>query len=82
MIELVNRLTGGPMWVHEDRVSEYLEAGHRLAAGQESREKETGDTDCHGPAALAMTEGAGAAAVVAADQSAGTGKKQKKKTGK
>ena len=32
MVRLVNRLTGGDMWVHEDRVQEYLAAGHRPAA--------------------------------------------------
>ena len=32
MIRMVNRLTGGDMWVHEDRVEEYLAAGHTLAA--------------------------------------------------
>lgn len=32
MVRMVNRITGGPMWVHEDRVEEYLAAGHRLAA--------------------------------------------------
>ena len=32
MIRLVNRNTGGDMWVHENRLDEYLAAGHRLAA--------------------------------------------------
>ena len=32
MIRMVNRLTGGDMWVHEDRVEAYLAAGHSLAA--------------------------------------------------
>jgi len=32
MIRLVNRQTGGDMWVHESRLDEYLAAGHRLAA--------------------------------------------------
>ena len=32
MVELVNRLTGGRMWVDESRLDEYLAAGHRLAA--------------------------------------------------
>lgn len=32
MIRLVNRNTGGDMWVSEDRLSEYLAAGHSLAA--------------------------------------------------
>lgn len=31
MVKFVNALTGGPMWVHESRVEEYLAAGHRLA---------------------------------------------------
>ena len=30
MIRLINRDTGGDMWVHEDRLEEYLAAGHRL----------------------------------------------------
>ena len=32
MIRMVNRQTGGDMWVHESRVDEYLAAGHSLAA--------------------------------------------------
>jgi len=32
MIRMVNRLTGGVMWVHEDRVEDYVAAGHKLAA--------------------------------------------------
>lgn len=32
MRRLVNKLTGGDMWVDESRVDEYLAAGHRLAA--------------------------------------------------
>lgn len=32
MIRMVNRLTGGEMWVHESRVPEYVAAGHSLAA--------------------------------------------------
>lgn len=32
MIRMVNRQTGGNMWVHESRVEEYLAAGHVLAA--------------------------------------------------
>ena len=30
MIRLINRDTGGDTWVHEDRLEEYLAAGHRL----------------------------------------------------
>ena len=32
MVKLVNRQTGGEMWVHESRVDEYLAAGHKPAA--------------------------------------------------
>ena len=32
MRRLINRMTGGDMWVHESRVDEYLAAGHSLAA--------------------------------------------------
>ena len=31
MIKMRNKLSGGDMWVHEDRVEEYLAAGHTLA---------------------------------------------------
>lgn len=32
MVRMINRVTGGDMWVHEDRVNSYIAAGHRLAA--------------------------------------------------
>ena len=32
MVEFINKLTGGSMLVAEDRVDEYLAAGHKLAA--------------------------------------------------
>lgn len=32
MVLMINRVTGGDMWVHEDRVNSYIAAGHRLAA--------------------------------------------------
>ena len=32
MKHLINKLTGGDMWVHESRANEYLAAGHTLAA--------------------------------------------------
>jgi hypothetical protein len=38
MIRFINRITGGEMWVADDRVGEYKAAGHRLAASPE-REK-------------------------------------------
>ena len=32
MIKLVNKITGTEMWVADNRVEEYLAAGHKLAA--------------------------------------------------
>jgi len=32
MIRMINNLMGNEMYVHEDRVEEYLAAGHKLAA--------------------------------------------------
>lgn len=32
MVRFINRLTGGEMFVSEDRVEEYRAAGHKLAA--------------------------------------------------
>ena len=31
MIKFINKLTGGEMWVADDRKEEYLSAGHSLA---------------------------------------------------
>ena len=31
MIRLINAFTGSTMWVSEDRLEEYLKAGHKLA---------------------------------------------------
>lgn len=31
MVKFINKLTGGEMWVSEDRVEEYKRAGHKLA---------------------------------------------------
>lgn len=31
MIEMINRATGTTMWVADNRVAEYLQAGHSLA---------------------------------------------------
>lgn len=31
MVKLINAVTGSEMWVHEDRLEEYLKRGHRLA---------------------------------------------------
>lgn len=32
MIKLIHRTSGTPMWVADDRIDEYLEAGHMLAS--------------------------------------------------
>ena len=32
MIKLINKITGGEMWVAEARLDKYLAAGHKLAA--------------------------------------------------
>lgn len=32
MRKMINKLTGGDMWVADNRVEEYKAAGHRLAA--------------------------------------------------
>lgn len=32
MVKMINGLFGTEMWVSEDRVEEYLAAGHKLAA--------------------------------------------------
>lgn len=32
MVELIHARSGGKMWVHESRLSEYLGAGHKLAS--------------------------------------------------
>lgn len=32
MVKFINKLTGGEMWVADNRVDEYKAAGHKLAA--------------------------------------------------
>ena len=32
MVKMINAHTGTVMWVHETRVEEYLQRGHKLAA--------------------------------------------------
>ena len=39
MIKFINKLTGGEMWVADNRVEEYKAAGHKLAAGAEKPKK-------------------------------------------
>ena len=41
MVKFINRLTGGEMWVAEDRVEEYKAAGHKLAASSDTKKKPT-----------------------------------------
>lgn len=36
MVEFINKLTGGTMWVADNRVEEYKAAGHKLAAVPEA----------------------------------------------
>lgn len=33
MVKFINKLTGGEMWVADEKVEEYKAAGHRPAAG-------------------------------------------------
>lgn len=40
MVEFVNKLTHSRMWVAENRVSEYLAAGHKLAADADAHKTE------------------------------------------
>lgn len=35
MIRMINKITGGDMWVDPSRLDEYLEAGHKLASAPE-----------------------------------------------
>lgn len=37
MIALINKITGGEMWVHESRFEEYIKAGHKPAPLPESK---------------------------------------------
>lgn len=39
MVKFINRLTGGDMFVSEDRVEEYKAAGHKLAADRSENVK-------------------------------------------
>lgn len=39
MIKLINKITGGETWVADNRVDEYLAAGHKLAAEAEKPKK-------------------------------------------
>ena len=39
MVRFINRFTGNEMWVSEERVEEYVAAGHKLAAPSAVKEK-------------------------------------------
>lgn len=39
MTELVNKISGAPMWVADNRVEEYLAAGHKKPAAAEPSEE-------------------------------------------
>lgn len=40
MVKLINRLTGGTMWVADDRKEEYIAAGHKPAASSSEKPAE------------------------------------------
>lgn len=39
MVDIVNKFNGFVMQVAEERVNEYLEAGHKLASSKEEKEE-------------------------------------------
>lgn len=41
MVKFINKLTGGEMWVADDRVEEYKAAGHKPAAVNTEKPKKT-----------------------------------------
>lgn len=41
MVKMINGLFGNEMWVAEERVKEYLAAGHKLAAIPKPKKKKT-----------------------------------------
>lgn len=41
MVKMINKVTGGYMWIHESREEEYKAAGHELAALPDSAPKKT-----------------------------------------
>lgn len=38
MVKFINKLTGAPMYVADDRVDEYVRLGHKQANDDEARE--------------------------------------------
>lgn len=41
MVKMINKVTGGYMWIHESREEEYKAAGHELAVLPDSAPKKT-----------------------------------------
>ena len=41
MIKMINGLFGNEMWVAEERLEEYLAAGHKLAVSPNAEKKKT-----------------------------------------
>lgn len=39
MVKMINKSSGTEMYVHESRVDEYLEAGHKLASNRIDKAK-------------------------------------------
>ena len=42
MVKMINAHLGNDMWVAEDRVNEYLAAGHKLAGAPKPEKKKKG----------------------------------------
>lgn len=40
MVKFINWLTGNEMWVSDERVNEYLAAGHKIAENKEVKKAE------------------------------------------
>ena len=45
MVKMINKILGNEMWVAEDRVKEYKEAGHKLASGKDEIVAEKPDVE-------------------------------------
>lgn len=49
MVAFINKLTGGTMWVADDRIEEYKAAGHKLAAVPDAKEPAKKPASTKGP---------------------------------
>ena len=45
MVKLINAFTGTEMWVADERLEEYIGAGHRLASSEVSKPTEVVDEE-------------------------------------